>query len=201
MLKTKSVRRNTDWKGSSRSWKKSNRRMNFCSRSKIESMQECVETGVVFCQPIVQRPHVARDLFGDRRTRKESVIRTTATKCSNRCRSSNSWVKMWMQHCLLLGLLKGAGSRAFPPAHRQVYTRWRRMPPTQIGQHWTLHQWFGPDVDREQDQDPLQKQTHWQAGKAWDEKKEWRKCQSSTSRAPQVAKPCQKIEGCSKSQG
>ena len=90
--------------------------MNFCSRSKIESMQECVETGVVFCQPIVQRPHVARDLFGDRRTRKESVIRTTATKCSNQGRSSNSWVKMRMQHCLLLGLLKGAGSRAFFPS-------------------------------------------------------------------------------------
>ena len=51
------MRRNTDWKGSSRSWKKSKRRMNFCSRSKIESMQECVETGVVLCQPIVQRPH------------------------------------------------------------------------------------------------------------------------------------------------
>ena len=121
-------------------------------------MSQCknVETGVVFCQPIVQRPHVARDLFGDRRTRKESVIRTTATKCSNQARSSNSWVKMWMQHCLLLGLLKRAGSRAFFSAPCQVYPRWRRMPPIQLGQKWTLHQGFGPDVDREQDQDPLQ---------------------------------------------
>ena len=38
------------------------------------------------------------------------------------------------------------------------------------------------------------------AGMAWEEWKEWERCQSSTSRAPQVVNRCQTIKGWSKRQ-
>ena len=128
-----------------------------------------------------------------------------ATKSSQQAKSSRSWVKMWIQLCMLLCLLNGVDSTALFSAPRQAHPQWNVQDTYQ--QLWLGNRTKyprGPEEAREQEQDLRLMQTQRYAGQASEEWKDRRSASHrphGLSKWPNVARRSQNAAGQLKTSG
>ena len=117
-----------------------------------------------------------------------------AFKCSKQTRSSSSWVKMWVQFCLLLGLLKGLGVNSFVLSILSAGSSSMAYHHPDLA-NWTLHQSVGQTEIGNRSKSRSLYKTQRQAGRFG------RSARHQLHWLPKWPAFSQKIKGWSKSQG